>query len=61
MPNPITLAEFIDRKRRLEVEVAVACEKLIARFEQDTGAKVTRATVVTITRNLSSATVEVRL
>lgn len=61
MPNPITLPEFIDRKRRLEVEIAFACEKLIARFEQDTGAKVERVKITPITRNLSSATVEVRL
>jgi hypothetical protein len=57
----MTLPEFIDRKRQLEVEIAYAAERYIAEFERETDTRIERVVVTPINRALSSAVVEVRL
>ena len=57
----LTLADFIDRKRQLEIRLATHAETLVAEFERETGAKVESATIRPITERLCTATVEVRL
>ena len=57
----MTLSEYIDRKRQLEVEIAQAVETAVVRFEQSTGTKVMRAHVERIDAGLWTSTVEVML
>lgn len=57
----MTLAEYIDRKRQLEVEIASAVEAAVLTFEAVTSNTVTEAKVSFITPGLWTATAEVML
>lgn len=57
----MTLPEYIDRKRQLEVEIAHAVEAAIDRFQAATGTVVARAHVERLDAGLWTSNVEVRL
>jgi len=57
----VTLAEYIDRKRQLEVEIAHSVEVAVLVFESQTGTTVAEAKVSFITPGLWTSAVEVRL
>lgn len=57
----MTLPEYIDRKRQLEVEIAHAVEAAVAQFEQQTGTTVVKAAVEHVAGGLWTSAVEVQL
>lgn len=59
--KPMTMSEYIDRKRQLEVAIAHAVEAAVTRFEQQTGTVVVRAAVGRTAGGLWTSTVGVQL